>query len=101
MENSNISIRKWLVKNNYEDVEQLINSIMLDWKLQGKHTRRNWWDILAGGKNGKPYSINGITFPVLKAAQERKGLPITHNAICRNPNEVAPRPKQTGRWNES
>jgi hypothetical protein len=35
---------------------------------------------------------------VLKAAQIRKGVPITQNAICRNENEVIPEIAKTGRW---
>lgn len=66
--NQNISIRKWLTQNNYQDVTVLIDSVMEGWKLKGTKIRRNWWDVLAGDKNGKASTIEGITFPVLRAA---------------------------------
>ncbi|MGH7779973.1 MAG: hypothetical protein ACREQR_09110 [Candidatus Binataceae bacterium] len=62
-------------------------------------TRRNWWDILAGGKLGKPSTVGGRLFPVLKAAQIRQGMPITPNAVSRA-DEDSPPPAQrvTKRW---
>ena len=83
----NITIRKWLKINSYEDIEILIENVMGIWKIKGAKTRRNWWDVLAGGKNGTPRIIEGIRFPVLKAAQIREHVTITKNAICRNENE--------------
>lgn len=94
----NISIRKWLVQNNYEDVAALIDTVMDGWKIKGTKTRRNWWDVLAGGKNGENRTIEGVTFPVLKAAQVRKGIPVTDNAICRNEVEEIPPIDVSGRW---
>lgn len=86
--------RTWLRNNNYNDIAELIE----EWHKKGKGTRRNWWDILAGGKKGKSRVICGRVFPVIKAAQIRQGVPITENAICRNPNETPPSIKQTNRW---
>ena len=50
----NITIRKWLIINSYGDIEILIDKVMDIWKIKGAKTRRNWWEVLAGGKNGKP-----------------------------------------------
>lgn len=94
----NISVRNWLVQNNYEDIAALVDTVMDGWKVKGTKTRRNWWDVLAGGKNGKPRTIEGVTFPVLKAAQIRMGVPVTDNAICRENEENIPRKVISGRW---
>ncbi len=96
-----MSARKWLLENQYDDVAALIDEVVEEWKAQGKKTRRSWWEVLAGGTNGKPRAISGRTFPVLRAAQLRQGLSITENAICRNPNEEPPGVKPPGRWAES
>lgn len=94
----NISVRNWLVQNNYEDVAALVDTVMDGWKVKGTKTRRSWWDVLAGGKNGKPRTIEGVTFPVLKAAQIRMGVPVTDNAICRENEENIPLKTISGRW---
>jgi hypothetical protein len=98
MHEQDIPVRKWLVQNNYDDVVVLINNVMNGWKEKGTRTRRNWWDILAGSKNGKPKTIEGITFPVLKAAQMRKGITVSDNALCRNSEEFIPNIRKNGRW---
>lgn len=85
-----IRARDWLRENSYDDVANLIDEIQAEWEKQGKRTRRNWWEVLAGGKDGKPRTIAGREFPVLKVAQRRQGLSITKNAIRRNRNEKAP-----------
>jgi len=95
-----ITVRKWLAQNGYDDILKIINEIMDEWKRDGKKTRRNWWDILAGDKNGKSRVINGRKIPVLKAAQIRAGLPITKNALCRNENESTEEKWITNRWRE-
>jgi len=94
----NVSARKWLIQNDYADIAALIDIVMDGWKTKETKTRRNWWDVLAGGENGKPRTIEGVTFPVLKAAQIRKGVPITDNTICRNEAEEVPKVYVTGRW---
>lgn len=93
-----VTVRKWLRENNYNDIADMIDDIMMEWSKQGKRTRRNWWDVLAGDKNGKPKKINGRVFPVLKAAQIRKGLPVSENAISRNKKEQPPVIMKTNRW---
>ena len=77
--------RKWLRDNGYENVVGLIDSRLAAWKAQGKATRRNWWDILAGDEQGRPRTVDGITFPVLRAAQLRQGKPVSPDALCHNP----------------
>ena len=98
MDSINISVRKWLIANNYQDIAISIETVMDGWSKKGTHTRRSWWDVLAGGKNGRPRTIEGIAFPVLRAAQLRKGVPVTENAVCRNINEVFPAIRDNGRW---
>lgn len=61
--------RDWLIENGYKDVAQLIDDIMLEWKKQGKKTRRNWWEKLCGDKNGKSKIVSGRKISVLRAAQ--------------------------------
>ena len=92
------SIRQWLIENKYEDVAQQIDEILVEWKKKGKGTRRNWWDVLAGGKNGNPKRIEGRIFPMLKAARIRKNLKPVKHAICRNKNEKVPRKLEPSRW---
>lgn len=93
-----LTVRQWLRKNGYNDVADLINEIMAEWAKQGKRTRRNWWEVLAGDKNGKPRTIAGRTFPILKVAQIRQGFPVTENAISRI-SDVDPRPiRISNRW---
>lgn len=94
----NLSARQWLVQNSYTDIATLIDTVMEGWKTKGSKTRRNWWDVLAGGKDGRSRKIEGVIFPVLKAAQIRKGLPITDNAICRNELEEIPPVHASNRW---
>ena len=73
--------RSWLMDSGYEDIVETIDEIVLEWKISGNKQRRNWWDILAGDKKGYSRVIAGRRIPVLKAAQLRKGIPITENAI--------------------
>jgi phage-related tail fiber protein len=68
------------------------------WEAEGKTTRRNWWDTLSGGTEGRPYTVDGKEFPVLAAAQRRQGKPVTSNAIQRNARETPPPVRETGRW---
>jgi hypothetical protein len=93
-----MTCRQWLRENNYEDVVALIDEAMAKISDRGSKQRRNWWEILAGGSGGKLRVVEGIGFPVLRAAQLHQRLPITVNAICRNPDEKPPEPRHTGRW---
>ncbi len=102
MDSSRITVRSWLIENGYPEVAEMINEIQVEWKISGKHTRRNWWDVLSGGKNGSPRTIYGRQFPVLQAAQVRQGKPITQNALKIMANEKeAPAVIDNGRWKKT
>ena len=99
MKPSQNSLRGWLYENDYKDVLQIIDDIMNEWKKSGNKQRRNWWDILAGDKNGKSRIIAGRKIPVLKSAQIRKSVKITENAICKNEDECPPiQINKNNRW---
>ena len=91
-------MHEWLRANSYDDVADLIDVVKAENAANGVKTRRNWWVTLAGGENGRPFTVNGREFPVLRAAQIRQGLAITPNAICRNPNEQPLDVVATQRW---
>lgn len=93
--------KQWLLENQYADVATLIDEVMEEWQAQGKRTRRNWWEILAGDVKGNPRVVAGRTFPVLRTAQLRQGVPVTPDAICRDPKEEIPAVRATGRWSTS
>jgi DNA adenine methylase len=82
--------RQWLRKNGYDDIADMIDKAMDEWKTEGNRTRRNWWEVLAGDSNGKPRVVAGLEFPVLRAAQVRQGLPVSDDAVCRDRNEKPP-----------
>ena len=93
--------RQWLRENGYGDIADLIDEIVDEWKSKGKHSRRNWWDILAGDAKGNPRIVAGRKFPILRAAQLRQGVSATENAICRNPNEETPTVRVNRRWSSA
>jgi hypothetical protein len=93
-----MTIRQWLQTNNYQDVDVLIGKVLAKFKAEESGERRNWADILSGGKNGEPLAVAGYEFPVLASAQRSRGKPVTANAIERNQNEQFPSIRQTGRW---
>ena len=90
--------REWLLANRYQDVAALIDEVTDEWNAQNKRTRRNWWEVLAGGIEGKPRTVAGRAFPVLRAAQLRQGVPVTENALRRGCEEDAPPVQLTQRW---
>ena len=90
--------RVWLRANGYDDVADMIDQIMDEWTTAGKKTRRNWWDILAGDKNGNSRRVAGREFPVLRVAQRRLGRKPTDNALARAPRERAPKKTESARW---
>lgn len=91
--------RVWLRANGYSDIADRIDRVMMRWRAEDKRTRRNWWQILAGDKDGNPRVAGGERFPVLRAARIRQGLnPDVPNAICRNVNERPPPVRITPRW---
>jgi len=93
-----MTARAWLLQNNYEDVVAKIDRVEVRWRSQAKKTHRNWWDVLAGSKNGSAKRIEGITFPVLRAARLRKGWPVTDGYVCRNLREEFPTIVPQARW---
>lgn len=93
-----MTCRDWLSKNGYEDVVALVDKAMAKMTARGSKQRRNWWDILSGGKDGKPCVREGVEFPVLRVAQLRQGKPITPNAIQRSRKELPPDVRVTQRW---
>jgi DNA adenine methylase len=93
-----MEVKQWLSENGYTDVAKLIDEVTSEWKAQGKQTRRNWWEVLAGGSNGKARVVAGRAFPVLWAAQSRQGLPVTDNALHRGSHEGPPVARIGGRW---
>lgn len=95
---SHETARAWLARNGYEDYAELIDEVMTEWKAKGSKERRDWWEKMSGGVNGKPCVIAGREFPVLAAFQIRQGKPVTENAERRNTNEVAPMIQKQARW---
>ncbi len=93
-----MTCRDWLLTNGYEDIVELIDQAMAKMAARGSKQRRNWWDILSGGKDGKACVREGIEFPVLRIAQVRQGKAITPNAIARSKRELPPDVRSTGRW---
>lgn len=93
-----MTAREWLRKNGYEDVADLIDEVMAEWKECGSGERRDWWDILAGDGNGQPRVVAGRKFPVLWAAQRRQARKPTANALKRNSREKPPPIRHTARW---
>jgi DNA adenine methylase len=98
MELVNNSVRAWLLRNDYADIACLIDKVLSKWQRTGKKTRRNWWDVLAGTPSGKPITIEGYPFPVLRAARIRKGLAVTGDYLCRNQDEEIPPIIEQVRW---
>ncbi len=92
------NIKKWLKENNYYDILNKINKVEQIWIDKGKKTRRNWWEVLAGNINGRRKVIEGVEFPVLKAAQIREGRVIEDNALYNKKDEIIPEKWYTNRW---
>ena len=89
------SVETWLRESGYEDVANDIAGIVEDWRKNGVKTRRNWWAVLAGDKNGRSRAVAGVSFPVIAAIRRRQGLPPAAGAITR-PNERSLPPKERG-----
>ena len=90
--------RVWLRESGYVEVADLIDEIMAEWRAAGLKTRRNWWDKLAGQRNGSSCEVSGRRMPVLRAAQIRQGRVPTPNAVSRDPAEEPPVVRRTNRW---
>jgi hypothetical protein len=86
-----MTCRVWLGRyDHYAQACACIDEAIGRIEAKGMRSRRNWWDTLAGGPDGKPSVREGITFPVLEVAQIRQGVPVTPNAVRRVPGEEAP-----------
>jgi hypothetical protein len=98
MKSTNVNTRQWLIENGYEDVACLIDKVMAGWRRKGTKTRRNWWEVLAGNADGSPKIIEGVEFPVLRAARIRQQLDVPASCLCRNKREKIPSVVKQGRW---
>lgn len=90
--------RDWLRANGYNDLAEEIDAITAEWRAAGKSTRRNWWDVLAGKRDGSPRVAGGREWPVLAVARRRQGLPPIKTALRRRRREVPPAVRTSGRW---
>jgi len=86
------------MENHYEDVADLIDKVMAGWKRKATKTRRNWWEILAGNADGSPKMVEGVKFPVLRAARIRQNREVTDDCLCRNKREKIPPVVEQARW---
>ena len=93
-----MTVRDWLRVNGYQEVAAEIDRAVATHKATGSKERRSLGVVLCGGRDGLPLEVAGIEFPVLAAAQEAYGKTVTSNAIRKNPGEVFPPPRVTGRW---
>ncbi len=93
-----MTAREWLRANGYADVAHMIDQILAEWRVAGNRQRRNWWQVLAGRKDGTPVVVAGREFPVLAAAQRRQCVKVSKNAIRNKRREKAPPIRITNRW---
>lgn len=66
-----MSAKTWLRRNGYGDVARNMDGLEKSWRREGRRTRRNWWEVLAGKIDGDPRVVDGVTFPVFNAARMR------------------------------
>jgi hypothetical protein len=92
--------RGWLRASGYAEVADRIDSIIAKWAKISRKTRRNWWDILSGDKAGKPREVDGVSFPVIAAAQRRMGKPVTKGALSKAKEKPLPDFRNAGRWTD-
>lgn len=92
-----MTVREWLRANNYNDIAEMIDEILSEFKAIGSKERRNWADVLCGNQ-GKPVTIAGREFPILASAQISRGVPVSPNAIQRSEGEEFPGARSTNRW---
>jgi DNA adenine methylase len=88
--------RTWLRRNGHERIVRLIDQLMEKWRLAGKKTRRNWWEILAGNQSGHSRIVDGEVFPVFAAAQRREGRTVAKakQAKPAKQDQKAPKPRR-------
>ena len=85
-------VRAWLRSRGYADVARQIEELLARWQRAGKKTRRNWWEVLAGGAGGRARTVDGVTFPVLRAARSRQARRLRRAAAALAPKRVAAAP---------
>jgi hypothetical protein len=93
-----MNARVWLSQNDYPDIARKVDRALNRMGKKDSGTRRSWWEILAGTKAGKPRKVEGVVFPVLRAARLREGWDVTPNCLCRNENEIFPPKLEQKRW---
>jgi hypothetical protein len=71
------SAKDWLRSNGHDEVARKIDALEAKWTKSGKATRRNWWSVLAGTKDGAPRMVDGVAFPVIQEVRVRQGMPAT------------------------
>ena len=96
-----VAAKQWLVENSYEDVVKLIEKVEKGWQKKGTSTRRNWWDVLSGDEQGNNRRVEGVKFPILRAARLRRGWADVEGSLCRNTNEEVPNIVPQARWTGS
>lgn len=91
--------RQWLRANGYDDVADMIEEIMREWREGGNGQRRDWWAVLAGRVDGSGCIVAGRTFPVIANAQRRQGMRVSKSAVRRKKRETKPPPlRVSNRW---
>lgn len=90
--------RVWLRAIGYGWLADEIDKIMQSWKDRGLKTRRNWWEALGGTPTGSPMTVEGVTFPILSAVRERRGLVPVKGAIKLPSNVIVPPKIPQARW---
>ena len=91
-------IRVWLSARGYAGELRKVEGLIARWRSEGLKTRRNWWEIFAGDSKGNPRAVDGIKFPVLRAARRRQNLPDVPHAIFRSEDEPIPPIRKGPRW---
>lgn len=96
--NRTTDARHWLIDWGYPEVIEKMDRVTAAQKAAGKGTRRSWWEALAGDSAGRPRTVEGIEFPVIKAFQVRRYGTSTPNAIQKDSREKAPPARAQARW---
>jgi hypothetical protein len=80
----------WLRASGYREIADLIEEIESGWRANGLKTRRNWFEILAGDRKGRPRAVAGKTFPVIASIRRRQGLDPVTDALIRKDETPLP-----------
>jgi len=94
-----LTARGWLRANGYDDVADMIEEIMEEWRQGGNRQRRDWWAVLAGRKDGTGCVVANRRFPVIANVQRRQGVKVSKDSVKRKRRETKPPPIRVGgRW---